>query len=48
MSTGSNKEGLMQFLVSEWLTNQVNPEKLGYRELYMHKNQCTKFVAREG
>ena len=40
MLIGSNKEGLMQFLVSERSTNQEYADKLGYRKLYVtHENQ---------
>ena len=43
MSTGSNKEGLLNFLVHEWSTNQAYAQKIGNRVLYItHGNRCTK------
>ena len=49
MSTGSNKEGLLNFLVHEWSTNQAYAQKIGNRVLYVtHGNRCTKLNAFEG
>lgn len=49
MSTCSNKEGLLNFLVHEWSTNQAYAQKIGNRVLYVtHENRCTKLNAFEG
>ena len=41
MSTGSNKEGLLNFLVHEWSTNQAYAQKIGNRVLYVtHGNNA--------
>ena len=49
MSTGSNKEGLLNVLVHEWSTNQAYAQKIGNRVLYVtHGNRCTKLNAFEG
>ena len=49
MASGSNKEGLMSFLVSEWSTNQAYAEKIGNRKVFItHGNQCTKIDVTEG
>ena len=49
MSTGSNKEGLLNVLVHEWSTNQAYTKKIGICVLYVtHGNRCTKLNAFEG
>ena len=49
MSTGSNKEGLLNFLVYEWSNNQAYAQKIGNRVLYVtNGNKCTKLNAFEG
>ena len=49
MSTGSNKEGLLNFLVHEWSTNQAYAQTIGNGVLYItHGNRCTKLNAFEG
>ena len=49
MSTGSNKEGLLNFLVHEWSTNKAYAEKIGICVLYVtHGNTCTKLNAFKG
>ena len=49
MSTGSNKEGLLKFLVHEWSTNHAYAKKIGICVLYVtHGTRCTKLNAFEG
>ena len=49
MSTGSNKEGLLNFLVHKWSTNEAYAQKIGNRVLYVtHGNRCTKLNTFEG
>ena len=49
MSTGSNKEVLLNVLVHEWSTNQAYAQKIGNRVLYVtHGNRCTKGNSFEG
>ena len=49
MSTGSNKEGLLNFLVHEWSTNEAYAQKIENRVLYVtYGNRCTKLNAFEG